>query len=211
MFLTSCDCYQTVNGTIVDSETGKPLKNISVFNNDKKNCNTTTDTSGYFKLSKISGGFNCPPMTIIVNENGYKKIEISIVSGEKKTIRLEKVNKQKIVLINQKQALDTIRKIFEDYVKFQESVDSDENKKSMTNCIESLSNLKKYKDLELLINIWEYYDPTDYSCRELILKVLKQDKATSIKALKMRIKNNHKWSNEIPVDFDYLEKDLTQK
>ena len=77
-FLTSCDCNQVVSGTVLDNKTGKPLSNITVYNKNENSVKTKTDTAGHFQLSNISGGYGCPPMTVIVDANDYKKIEISI-------------------------------------------------------------------------------------------------------------------------------------
>ena len=88
--MTSCDCYQVVSGTILDDKTGKSLVNIIVYNKNKNSGKTKTDTTGHFQLSNISGGYGCPPMTVIVDDNNYKKIEISIDAGGQKEIRLEK-------------------------------------------------------------------------------------------------------------------------
>jgi hypothetical protein len=91
-FLTSCDCYQTVSGTVIDNKTGKPLSNITVYNKEKSWSKTTTDEKGYFKLSNVSGGFSCPPMTVVIDDNNYKKNETSIDAGGQKEIHLEQVD-----------------------------------------------------------------------------------------------------------------------
>lgn len=91
IFLTSCDCYQKVSGTIIDSATSKPITGVTVYNKNKEWCKTTTDTLGQFELSSISGGLTgCPPMTIIIEHLAYKKTEISIPAGGDKIIKLEK-------------------------------------------------------------------------------------------------------------------------
>ncbi len=89
-FLTSCDCYQRVAGTVIDKETGKPLQGVTVYNKNKDWSKTTTDTTGHFELSHVSGGFRCPPMTIIVENTNYKKYETSIPAGSQEIIKLEK-------------------------------------------------------------------------------------------------------------------------
>lgn len=89
-FLTSCDCYQRVCGTVIDKETGKPLQGVTVFNKSKEWCKTTTDSAGHFELSNVSGGFRCPPMTIIVENTNYKKYETSIPAGGEEIVKLDK-------------------------------------------------------------------------------------------------------------------------
>lgn len=88
--LSACDCNQVVQGMVVDQETGKPLINASVTNQYKAYDKTVTDSTGRFVLSSISGGFRCPPMELVVEHPGYKKLETSIPAGGDKTIRLEK-------------------------------------------------------------------------------------------------------------------------
>ena len=90
IFLTSCDCYQQVQGTVIDKETGIPLQGVTVFNKTKEWSKTTTDTTGHFELSNISGGFRCPPMTIVFENTSYKKYETSIPAGGQRIVKLEK-------------------------------------------------------------------------------------------------------------------------
>jgi len=60
-------------------------------------------------------------------------------------------------------SIKTIKNIFEDYIKYNESTDSKVNKDSMTQSLENLNYVTDYKDLELLINVWMYYDPDRFS------------------------------------------------
>jgi hypothetical protein len=90
-FLTSCDCYQRVEGTVIDKETGKPLQGVTVYNKNKEWSKTTTDTTGHFELSNVSGGFRCPPMTVIADFKNYDKVEIKIPAGGQKTIKMQRL------------------------------------------------------------------------------------------------------------------------
>jgi hypothetical protein len=56
-FLTSCDCYQQVAGTVIDKESGRPLQGVTVYNISKEWCKTTTDTTGHFELSNAKPVF----------------------------------------------------------------------------------------------------------------------------------------------------------
>jgi hypothetical protein len=89
-FLTSCDCYQHVAGTVIDKETGRPLQGVTVYNKNKDWNKTTTDSTGHFELSSISGGFRCPPMTVIADFNNYDRIEIKIPAGGQETIKMQR-------------------------------------------------------------------------------------------------------------------------
>ncbi|MGE6220594.1 carboxypeptidase-like regulatory domain-containing protein [Nubsella zeaxanthinifaciens] len=88
--LSSCDCYQLVNGVVIDKETGKALQGVTVFNKSKEWIKTTTDETGHFELSSVSGGFGCPPMAIVVETTGYKRNEISIPAGGQEIVKIEK-------------------------------------------------------------------------------------------------------------------------
>jgi hypothetical protein len=89
--LTSCDCYQRVAGTVIDKETGKPLQGVTVYNKNKEWSKTTTDTTGYFELSNVSGGFHCPPMTVIADFKNYDKVEMKIPAGGQETIKMQRL------------------------------------------------------------------------------------------------------------------------
>lgn len=89
-FLTSCDCIQRVSGTVVDKETGVPLHGVAVYNKNKDWVKVITDTTGRFELSSVSGGFRCPPMTVIVEFKDYDKVEVKIPAGGRDTIKLVK-------------------------------------------------------------------------------------------------------------------------
>lgn len=87
-FLTSCDCYQRVAGTVVDKETGNPLQGVTVYNKKRGLVKTTTDTTGHFELTSISGGFRCPPMTVIAELKNYTKVKVKIPAGGQEIIKM---------------------------------------------------------------------------------------------------------------------------
>ncbi len=89
--LTSCDCYQRVAGTVIDNETDRPLQGVTVYNKNKEWSKTTTDATGHFELSNVSGGFRCPPMTVIADFKNYEKIEIKIPAGGQETIKMQRL------------------------------------------------------------------------------------------------------------------------
>lgn len=210
-FLTSCDCYQKVGGTIIESKTGQPIKDLVVYNKNKTWSKTKTDLAGHFKLSNVSGGMTCPPMTIVVENKEYKRVEIDIPTGSDQTIKLEKLFEENPKKHDNTEALKTIKKIFDEFVTYEDGLDGEDNKNAMTQSLKSLNEVTEPKDLELLINVWNYYDPTDYSCRNLVLNVLLQNKATSIIALKEIIKNMKSWEKIEETDFKYLLEQLETK
>jgi len=109
-----------------------------------------------------------------------------------------------------KQHIDKIRTVFESYIKYQESTDSPDNKDLMTKSLNSLTVLTNKDELELLINVWMYYDPTDFPSRSLVYRVLRDNKQRSIEAVKNRIKNKKEWENEEIAPFSEL-KNLLQR
>ena len=194
-FLASCDCNQNVKGIILDKNTNEPIENADVYNKNKSWNKTKTDEKGYFELSNVSGGFTCPPMTIIIEHKDYEKAESEIESGGQKEILLTKKVTQQKDTLTYNQAINNIRDIFEDYKTNEESIESEDNKLTMTKSLNSLQSVTDKNDLELLINIWNYYDPTDYSCRGEIYKILLHNKTISIKAVKDRMKHKMSWES----------------
>ena len=95
--------------------------------------------------------------------------------------------------IDNKKAIENIKFVFDDYVEYQESTDSQDDKDLMVKSIESLGKITNLKDLEVLINVWMYYDPTDFPNRHLVFKILKESKPESIKAVKLRMINKKEW------------------
>jgi hypothetical protein len=108
----------------------------------------------------------------------------------------KKSNISQIYMLTYNQAINKIKDIFENYKANEEAIESEENKTAMTKSLNSLHNVTDNQDLELLINIWNYYDPTDYSCRDEIYKILLQNKSMSIKAVKDRLKHKMSWESK---------------
>ena len=209
IFLTACDCNQTVRGTIVDAKTNKPLNNITVYNKEKDWCKTETNLNGKFELSNITG--NCPPMTIVINDKQYKKVEISIPAGGEQTIKLERIEQPKPKFIDYKDALKNIRKIYNEFIVDEDGIDGEDNKNTMTQCLDNLQEVTNKKDLELLVDVWYYYDPTDYSCRDLVLRVLLLNKAKSIDIVKNKLKYIQKSDDTLYNDYNHLLSQLEKK
>lgn len=90
VLLISCDCLRKVSGTVVDKATGEPLYGVLVHNKDNDRVKITTDSTGYFELSDISGGFRCPPMKIVIEDKDYKSQKVKIPAGGMKIIELIK-------------------------------------------------------------------------------------------------------------------------
>lgn len=107
--------------------------------------------------------------------------------------------------------IEAIKRLFDDYVKYQESTDSQNNKDLLTKSLKSLDKVKEPNELEILINIWMYYDLTDFPVRELVFNVLQKNRPESIIAIKTRINNKKEWETDSTAPYselDYLLKQL---
>ncbi|MEC4005232.1 carboxypeptidase-like regulatory domain-containing protein [Flavobacterium sp. SUN052] len=194
--LTSCDCYQRISGIVIDKETGRPLAGVTVYNKSKVQNKTTTDSIGHFELSSISGGFRCPPMNIVIKADNYKTIESSIPPGGQDIIKLTSdLNIDHI---------KNIRYVFDDYVQYEESTDSQNDKNLMSKSLKSLTIVTKKDELDLLINVWMYYDPTDYPDIPEIYRIFKNSRPYSIEAVKKRIDKKKEWEKDETVPYSDL-------
>lgn len=107
-------------------------------------------------------------------------------------------------------AIRSIEKVFEDYIKYQESTDSQDDKEMMTKSLESLNSVKSQNNLEILINVWLYYDPTDFPTRKLVYRVLNDNRPESIIAVKKRQENKKEWEREDSAPYSELNYLLTE-
>ncbi len=92
--------------------------------------------------------------------------------------------------------IKNIQTVFEDYIEYQESTDSQEDKDLMSQSLKSLTTVTNKEDLDLLINVWMYYDPTDYPDIPEIYRILEFSKPQSIEAVKNRIANKKEWETD---------------
>ena len=82
-----------------------------------------------------------------------------------------------------------IETIFNGYVDRVESMDSDENKAQMKNALISLQVQNAENNFPILIDVWMYYDPTDFPTRELIEPIFHKNKSAALLAIGTRLKN----------------------
>jgi len=88
--LTSCDCVQNVTGTVIDEQTDHSIQDAHVQIENKKYDQAYTDEDGKFEIRSISSGlFGCPPLSIIVNKEGYVSKKVEIDNSEHGTIKLQ--------------------------------------------------------------------------------------------------------------------------
>ncbi len=98
----------------------------------------------------------------------------------------------------------TVNRIFYNYIKNSETTDSKENKESMTKALKNLQFSSSKTELYLLINIWMYYDPTDYPTRDLINSIFFKNKLETIYNIDKRIKNKKDWESKANAPFSEL-------
>jgi hypothetical protein len=132
-------------------------------------------------------------------EDIYQVLNYVTINGSKIVGQIVKQD------IATKQHIDKIRKIFENYIKHQESTDSPDDKDLMSKSVKSLTSLSNKDELELLINVWMYYDPTDYPDIPEIYRILKNSRPLSIKAVKNRIDNKKEWETDDTAPYSDLQ------
>ena len=74
----------------------------------------------------------------------------------------------------------------------------------MSKSIASLHWVTDPDELELLINVWMYYDPTDFPSIPVLYNVLVMNKDASIRAIKKRIVNKKDWESVDSAPFSDL-------
>jgi hypothetical protein len=111
----------------------------------------------------------------------------------------------------EKKSIETIKRIFKNYTHFDESIDSREKKDSMQIALSSLPSNLNMNDLLLLVNVWMYYDATDFPTRDILMPVFIKNKNESLLAIEYRIKHKKKWESNDGVPYSELkelERDL---
>lgn len=109
--------------------------------------------------------------------------------------------------------IEIIKRIFNKYVKYNESTDSPDNKDMMSKSLENLSVIENPNKIELLLNVWMYYDPTDWDGKKIITKIFRQNKDLSLLVINKRIENPMAWENKdsAPLtDLKYLISELNE-
>ncbi len=102
--------------------------------------------------------------------------------------------------------VDGIRAVLANYVHYGESTDSNENKAIISKALDKLKGKKlSQDDLKLLVNVWMYYDPTDFAdANKKSYALLVANKDESIKAVKYMIANKRDWESENSAPYSEL-------
>ena len=141
-------------------------------------------------------------------EEPIDTVAVRIVDWNKedKPITENSVDDQDSVLIIDPYA--TIDRIFTAYIEFQESTDLEQNKDSLRQAIPQIGRGEGEIDstsLQLLLNVWMYYDPTDFPTRSLVEARLREEVASSIEAVDVRWRNRKEWEREDGAPFAELQ------
>ncbi len=90
MVLTSCDCSQTVTGTVIDANTDHLISGAQVHKESKAYDQIKTNEEGDFEINSISGGLlDCPPMKVVISKEGYEPQTVKIDNAGHETIQLK--------------------------------------------------------------------------------------------------------------------------
>ncbi len=92
--------------------------------------------------------------------------------------------------------IHVIQRVFKSYIKHSESTDSKDNKAAMEQALTSIHACSRPSDLLLLIDVWMYYDPTDFPTRALINPILENNRTVAITAIEKRLKRKKKWESD---------------
>lgn len=90
-------------------------------------------------------------------------------------------------------AIAVIHKIFLSYRKQSENTETEKSKIAFTDAVQSISVVPELKELMILVEVWMYYDPTDFPTRNLLEPVFFRYKSATLKAVNKRIKEKRKW------------------
>jgi len=113
----------------------------------------------------------------------------------------------------EEKTIGTISSIFRSYIKYEadETTESAEKRNEMKAAINALPMTVNKKDLALLIEVWMYYDPTDFPVRNMIMPIFKRNKQAGIAAIRYRIAHKKEWETKDGAPFSelvVLEEDL---
>jgi hypothetical protein len=98
-----------------------------------------------------------------------------------------------VTFLQKELPIKTVERIFNSYVENSESTDSPDNKDAMREALLQLQHDKTITEFELLINVWMYYDPTDFATRDLVEPILLANKDKAAAAIEKRMQHKKKW------------------
>ena len=105
---------------------------------------------------------------------------------------------------DKEQAFKKVKQIFDNYIKQKESTDSQDNRIEMQLALKSLETNCDAKYFPTLLDVWMYYDPTDFPTRTFVFPILARNKSLGLKAIEKRINEKKKWETVDTAPFSDL-------
>ncbi|MFT3911218.1 MAG: hypothetical protein QM737_17490 [Ferruginibacter sp.] len=90
-------------------------------------------------------------------------------------------------------AIRIVNRNFKTYTSSKENSISWKTKQEMRNALTQLQQSVNNKDLPLLVNVWMYYDPTDFPTRDLVEPIFKDHKTAALIAISNRLDHKKEW------------------
>ena len=84
-------------------------------------------------------------------------------------------------------AIQVVNRNFKVYISTDDNSPSWKTRKDMQDALTELQQSVNDKDFPLLINVWMYYDPTDFPTRSLIEPIFTKHKDAALQAIDKRI------------------------
>jgi len=84
---SGCDCFQNLDGVVVDAETGQALDSVRIFNRSLETA-TFSKPDGTFSDRSTSSGFDCAELDMVFSLPGYQNFEM-LFPGSQDSLRIE--------------------------------------------------------------------------------------------------------------------------
>jgi hypothetical protein len=117
-----------------------------------------------------------------------------------------------LIFAQQPTPLQELKAVFTEYVKYPESVDEQEDKDRLILALKKVEEQKISNCIPVIIDIYLYYDPTDFPTRDLVIQTLKPlyKQAFPLITKRIAIEKKKHAANEFPVqDLEYLVNSIT--
>ena len=92
--------------------------------------------------------------------------------------------------------IQTVNRHFKEYISTDDNSPSKDTRDEMTKALTALQGSCNEKDLPLLINVWMYYDATDFPTWKLTAPIFIKHKTAALIAINQRLKNKRTWEDQ---------------
>lgn len=90
--ISSCDCLQVFNGSVMDASDKKAIKDVHIHISGKSYNGCTTDSSGCFEITDITGGINdCRHLKLVLEKDGYISDTVEVINNSSDTLFMYRV------------------------------------------------------------------------------------------------------------------------